>query len=490
MADVCQRDLIDLERRRKMRPMPSISITGRDLPLPARIFYTAMERQLSLAEYAKSLGLGSDSLRAILTAQLGDLEPAALDRIAELYQQPRETLPEQLQSAAPQETFADWLKRNMEGVTQHALRTRVQVDGKTIRRFLSAEELPDSDLADRIARALYIDRAELARVVTANMAYVAGAERRAAEASAARPQRTRQRGAASSPVASATPAQPPVAPRAAPVLEAISMLNRVANGVARQVPAAGGEAAPPERLRREGAKKPAQAAAEVPATAAAKPAEVRPARAVAMEAPGAKPAEARPARTAAAKGPGARPDATGAPAQLDLPETPEAAAPPAPAAELEQAPPRKQRRARNAPVKAADEAGSPPAEAVAAPGKDASAPAPVEAPPRIAAAPVAERPVSAAAAIPQPTASEPAPARLEAPGAAPEPSPAPRGRQRRAPEAAQASEAPAATAMVAPDTATLQLSADEVRLIRHWRQLHPHGRRATLHYIGSLLVDE
>jgi hypothetical protein len=40
------------------------------------------------------------------------------------------------------------------------------------------------------------------------------------------------------------------------------------------------------------------------------------------------------------------------------------------------------------------------------------------------------------------------------------------------------------------NTTTLELTADEVRLIRHWRQLHPHGRRATLHYIGSLLIED
>jgi hypothetical protein len=37
---------------------------------------------------------------------------------------------------------------------------------------------------------------------------------------------------------------------------------------------------------------------------------------------------------------------------------------------------------------------------------------------------------------------------------------------------------------------TLQLSPDEARLIRIWRRLHPHGQRATLQYIGSLLVEE
>jgi hypothetical protein len=50
--------------------------------------------------------------------------------------------------------------------------------------------------------------------------------------------------------------------------------------------------------------------------------------------------------------------------------------------------------------------------------------------------------------------------------------------------------APLVTAELAADTTTLQLSPDEVRLIRHWRRLHPHSRRATLQYIGSLLVDD
>jgi hypothetical protein len=45
-------------------------------------------------------------------------------------------------------------------------------------------------------------------------------------------------------------------------------------------------------------------------------------------------------------------------------------------------------------------------------------------------------------------------------------------------------------AHVAPTTALLQLSPEEARLIRLWRRLHPQGRRATLHYIGTLLVEE
>jgi hypothetical protein len=49
---------------------------------------------------------------------------------------------------------------------------------------------------------------------------------------------------------------------------------------------------------------------------------------------------------------------------------------------------------------------------------------------------------------------------------------------------------PTTAAEVRPAETTLQLSPDEVRLIRTWRRLHPHGQRATLQYIGSLLVEE
>jgi hypothetical protein len=41
-----------------------------------------------------------------------------------------------------------------------------------------------------------------------------------------------------------------------------------------------------------------------------------------------------------------------------------------------------------------------------------------------------------------------------------------------------------------PVEATLQLSSDEVRLIRAWRRLHSQGQRATMQYIGSLLVED
>src|SRR5512144_3178211 len=113
--------------------MPTTSAATSDLPLSVRIFLAAMEQQLSLADYAQKLGISSDSLQAIVTAQLNHVEPAVLDRLADVYQQPRETLRDRLGMVPPSESFAAWLKRNMEGISQHALRTRIQIDAKTLK---------------------------------------------------------------------------------------------------------------------------------------------------------------------------------------------------------------------------------------------------------------------------------------------------------------------------------------------------------------------
>lgn len=58
------------------------------------------------------------------------------------------------------------------------------------------------------------------------------------------------------------------------------------------------------------------------------------------------------------------------------------------------------------------------------------------------------------------------------------------------PEAPERAVAPPLVAVVSSSATALELSADEVRLLYSYRRLHPHGRRATLQYIGSLLVEE
>jgi hypothetical protein len=504
-----------------------------------------MKQQLSLDGYAQSLGINSEDLRAVFTSQVTHLDTALLDQLADLYKQSREALREQSWGAPPPESFAAWLKRNMEGVSQHALRTRVQLDAKTLRRFLNAELLPDSDLAERISRALYIDRMEIARVVSADMvqqadagrlvsaASVAAAHRTASPAASAasarvRSQRTRRPNTlldnAPATLESATPPEPVVAEQAVEDVQPGSAAAR-RQADPTSVDAASEQPSTPDAAslgnpaqRRAGVKKSStQAAHSTPASAID---DTSAASAISVERP--KPARVRgtstrtaavspmtataetPAHTAPA--PAAeveqRPPSTarrqsgtiaaasrttttarigGAPVQQDEPAPP-AASEPIPALNaLDQPTSRKQRRAR-AVRSAAD---TPPPTMSAAAEDSPASPAEADV------APAAEAPLPAA---PAPTVS------AKSTGPATEiDAPLPRASRlsltdQRVPTS-DATAAPApASAMVAPvlaaDATTLLLTPDEARLIRHWRQLHPHGRRATLHYIGSLLVDE
>ncbi len=519
--------------------MPNTPASTRDMPLPVRIFHAAMEQQLSLTGYAQSLGISSESLRAVLTAQPDDDEAATLDRLAEVYHQPRETLRDQLRITAPQESFGAWLKRNMDGVSQHALRTRVQVDAKTLKRFLNAEMLPDSDQAERISRALYIDRMEIARVVAADMVHQAGADRPVAptsitvehgtpapavttEPATTRSRRTQRQnpvsqadpahaeGAASTEAGVAEPALEGQQPRRAASRRqaGTKMLDAAANGSVSEPDA--GAPQHPVAHRRNGTKTAdsettiaplnslitqpddqlaAATDGEAIPTAAATDGETPPAAATTDDEtlPAFIVLNQRTTRKQRRVGAGSKQGVTAASASVTIPgaeETPAGEAAVELASELA-----------SAPTAAAQPAGL----AIEA---DEALP---DTPPSALPAPTLSTPDAPAASTGG--AKTPANRRRSAPPAASPtaaPTPAPTlvasllaedTTTLQAPPAAipTAAPAPAPTlvaSVLAEDTTTLQLTVDEVRLIRHWRQLHPHGRRATLHFIGSLLVED
>src|SRR5262245_29651569 len=148
--------------------MATALLSTKQMPLPVELFYGAMERQLPLADYARNIDLHPDILRQALTGHLKTADSHSLNALAKAINRDPEQL--DLTTLPCDESFGVWLKRNMEGISQHGLRTRAQLDSQTLKRFLNGDLLPDSDQAERISRALYIDRMEIARVVTANMA--------------------------------------------------------------------------------------------------------------------------------------------------------------------------------------------------------------------------------------------------------------------------------------------------------------------------------
>jgi hypothetical protein len=376
--------------------MATASLSTKKMPLPVELFYGAMERQVPLADYARNIDLHPDILRQALTGRLQGADSHPMNTLAKAINRDPEQL--DLTTVPFEESFSMWLKRNMEGITQHGLRARAQLDSQTLKRFLNGDLLPDSDQAERISRALYIDRLEIARVVTANMAA----------------------------------ASPSIASQASPEPRAMGRQSNVATSTTA------GQLVTGTRRRRAS---PRQASAE-------------PASLLSAVAPTTIDETASPTIEPDTAATGDSPKAGKRLKRVSKPEAQRAT--PIVAA---MATPRPH-----------DEFSSLPAvEAQEADRDGGSIPAAVDQ------AAALTPPVPAKAATKKEVGAR-RPKRSTTRGLAN--------------VAAMDRTVPLVTAELAADTTTLQLSVDEVRLIRHWRQLHPHGRRATLQYIGSLLVDD
>lgn len=457
-------------------------------PLPARIFHAAMQRRVSLDAYAATLAIPGDTLRAMLTAQADQLPPEVVTSLAAAHGQRADTSLAPPIAGADVEPFSAWLERQMEGVPQASLRTRAQLEPRLLRAFLSGKSLPDADQAERLARALYVDSAEMARIIVADMirrtelpqaVAVQGGDATGTGASGARasatrgsarpdapaPAKVRRRGrlqdapasAATAPAEGAEPTPPPT-----PMTPAPSGTGHVD---AAPPPGDAKLAAPVSERRRRTARPPAAPAAEVTPIPQILPAHKPPS--AAEEAPPPQAAATLDVATAPLPVTSRR---KGRAAEAAVP-SPAIAQDPSGGEETlatlsEARPPRRTARARTATP------GTPEVVRVAAdshPGPDVNA----ETYATASAAPAQEgddRPDTDIAgtssrAITQPPAEAPM-------------------------KATDRAASPPTVATIKSPTTELELSPDEVRLISSYRRLHPHGRRATLQYIGSLLIEE
>ena len=104
--------------------MATASLSTKKMPLPVALFYGAMEQQLPLADYARNIDLHPDILRQALTGHLQGADSAPVNALAKAINRDPEQV--DLTTLPCDESFSMWLKRNMEGITQHALRARAQ----------------------------------------------------------------------------------------------------------------------------------------------------------------------------------------------------------------------------------------------------------------------------------------------------------------------------------------------------------------------------
>jgi hypothetical protein len=475
-----------LESHRRLAPMATASLSTKKMSLPVEIFYGAMERQIPLADYARNIDLPPDILLQALTGRLQGANSHPVNALAKAINRDPEQV--DLTTLPFDESFGMWLKRNMEGITHHALRARAQLDSQTLKRFLNGDLLPDSDQAERISRALYIDRLEIARVITANMAAaspsiasqespepsVMGRQSKVstelgASTTAGRSVTGTRRRRASSRHASAEPASLLATVDPTTIDEAASAAVEPDAAATGDSPKAG------KRLKR--APKP-EAQLAVAAMATRRPhAEFSSLAAVEVQEPdrgvGSVPAAAAPLVNQGLQ-PTAQSTRLGKSRSRRQPDQAITSSPSAMVDASTSIQNGRQPTMEEVPVSqpaladtvAQVEVLTPPAPAKTVTKKEVGTRRPKRSTTRGLA--------NVAADVPSSFATEKAP---------PQP-------DERSADISMDRTAPLVTGEPAADTTTLQLSADEVRLIRHWRQLHPHGRRATLQYIGSLLVDD
>jgi hypothetical protein len=439
--------------------MTTAALSTKKMPLPVELFSGAMERQVSLADYARNIELHPDILLQALTGRLQGAHSHPVNTLAKAINRDLEQV--DLTTLPCDESFSIWLKRNMEGISQHALRARAQLDSPTLKRFLNGDLLPDSDQAERISRALYIDRMEVARVITANMA--ASPSKARQESPEPRPL-GRQSNASTKLGTSITAGQSVTGTRrrrassrhtsaesaSLPSTVTPTTINETASETVEPATAAAGTS-PKVGKRLKRASKPEAQLADliVAAIVTHQPHDENSSltdtvdQAVVLTPP-------VPAKAATKREGGTR-----RPKQSTTHDLSNVAA-------------AEQTSALNETKLAADD--RPVGEYAAEDRKSPRARSGRR--PKIIQ--TAATVVSTSGDEPSSFAAEIAPPKLDA----------------RSADISVDGTVPLVTAEPAADTTTLQLSADEMRLIRHWRQLHPHGRRATLQYIGSLLVDD
>ncbi len=154
------------------------SLSG--LPLSTLLFYTAMQQEIAIGDFAEQLGIGALSLRQFIAGQTRRPRGRTLELIAQALGISVEEARERTTfrpTAAPR--FADWLKEQMEikGRFSRARLTReTGISDGALRNYLSGQTLPDADQAQRLCYTLNVNPLELAKILVADQTVRAGGQ--------------------------------------------------------------------------------------------------------------------------------------------------------------------------------------------------------------------------------------------------------------------------------------------------------------------------
>ncbi|NNJ10441.1 transcriptional regulator [Chloroflexales bacterium ZM16-3] len=146
------------------------------LPLSVLLFHAAMERDLSISDFAEALGVGPISLRQFILGKTQRPRQKTIDLIGETLSIPSDDVRRRmdlLPEAAPK--FNEWLEAQIEGRFSRAKLTReTKISDGALRNYLSGQTLPDSDQARRLVEVLQVDGLQLAGLIVSNQVVESG----------------------------------------------------------------------------------------------------------------------------------------------------------------------------------------------------------------------------------------------------------------------------------------------------------------------------
>jgi hypothetical protein len=146
------------------------------LPLSVLLFHAAMNRNLSISDFAETLGVGPISLRQFILGKTQRPRQKTIDLIGQILDMSSDEVRRRMDlppEAAPK--FSEWLEAQIEGRFSRAKLTReTKISDGALRNYLSGQTLPDSDQAQRLVEALDIDSLQLAGMIVANQVAESG----------------------------------------------------------------------------------------------------------------------------------------------------------------------------------------------------------------------------------------------------------------------------------------------------------------------------
>jgi transcriptional regulator with XRE-family HTH domain len=139
-------------------------------PLSVLLFYTAMNNQKSISEFAEQLDIGAISLRQFIEGNTQRPRQKTLELIGNALDMPVEEVRRRM-SLAPEAapTFGEWLQSQMGGgrFSRARLTRETRISDGALRNYLSGRTLPDADQAQRLAEVLEVSPLDVARVIVA-----------------------------------------------------------------------------------------------------------------------------------------------------------------------------------------------------------------------------------------------------------------------------------------------------------------------------------